>query len=83
MAANLGPIPAGKIVQMALLDLRLWPFPADGLFCLRTTNAVNEAPAAMLLSELRARSALYHSDVVMHDARLNVFLLGWLRRDIL
>jgi hypothetical protein len=45
--------------------------------------AVNEAPAAMLLSELRARSALYHSNVVMHDARLNVFLLGWLRRDVL
>lgn len=76
---------AVKILQEAVRYLVVGPVVIDGMFGLKTLEAVNSLFPDRLLHEFRTCEAYYYADIVIRQPDLEEekkrrFLKGWLRR---
>lgn len=76
-SVNMGPVRAGRLLQLALGAIEAGPIVADGIVGSATIEAVNAADPDRLLDEYKARLVKYYCELDKPE-----FLLGWLRRAV-
>jgi len=76
-SVNMGPVRAGRLLQLALGAVEAGPVVADGIIGSATIEAINAADENRLLDEYKARLVKYYCELDKPE-----FLLGWLRRAV-
>jgi lysozyme family protein len=79
MSVNMGPGQAHRILQQSINDCG-GTVAVDGALGPLTVAAANAIDAQRLLSRIRVRQAGFYRALVDQNARLSVFLRGWLNR---
>lgn len=81
-AVNMGPIPAVRILQLALGSIEAGPVVADGKLGPETVGHANAADEEKLMDEFKARLVKFYCDEAVTGTGMAGFLLGWLRRAV-
>ena len=80
LRVNIGCHGAIKMVQRSVNSLGSYTVAEDGIFGLRTLEAINSTKPGFLLTEIRKFQKKYYNDIVIHNHKQSVFLSGWLNR---
>src|ERR1017187_2452480 len=78
MAANVGPVPAAKLLQQSLRYFVVGPIVIDGMLGHQTISAIESVHEDALAAELKARACVHHAGVSSRPG-MDQFLLGWIR----
>ena len=79
MSVNMGPGQAHRILQQSINDCG-GSVKVDGVLGPITVAAANAIDAQRLLARIRTRQAGFYRALVDQNAKLSVFLRGWLAR---
>lgn len=77
---NTGPRQSHTILQRALRAVGNKNIVEDGVFGIKTLNAVNDAPAKVLMAALRSEQAAFYRLLISSKPSQVKFRNGWLKR---
>ncbi|MGH9452368.1 MAG: glycoside hydrolase family 108 protein [Terriglobia bacterium] len=82
LSVNFGKSSALKLLQCALKYLVAGPVVVDGIMGPLTSETANAVEDEKLLPEVAAQAVQRHCQIVLADRREEIYLMGWLRRDM-
>lgn len=80
-SVNFGRARGVKILQTALLHLG-YELAVDGALGPKSLKAINELNPERLLGQLKVEGVVAHVQIILRDQSQEVFLKGWVSRDI-